>query len=330
MSEFNLYNSGIGWSNWTEVLKTGDASITDGISSVTITATQDSSQTLHRFGVFNATNWDYLKATIIIHDVETSFSIDLEGVSGNHKAGISTLCESDYGFQNIVGLTLYTEGNSRVDSDDNYESETTTDVEITRVWLEGYSTGWVSPGTVVSDDSVGAIAWSNPSNATASDNSYAKATVSSSASFMVTDSIVKLVDETGDIVGDNKSADTALESSDTYRVYGADDDLWNETWSASDINDSDFGIVFQGAFNTIYTEYIKATNFDFDIPSGATIDGIEARIEQKYVYIPSSGSPPSPIQWVIDIDHIQIRVYYTELSTPTVGTKYALPAFKRP
>lgn len=72
-------------------------------------------------------------------------------------------------------------------------------------------TGWVSPGTIVNDSAVGTVAWNNPSNVSTSDNSYALASTGGS-----------------------------------------------ET-----------------------TNYLKATNFGFSIPTGSTIDGIEARVEKK-------------------------------------------------
>jgi hypothetical protein len=39
-------------------------------------------------------------------------------------------------------------------------------------------TGWVSPGTVVSDDSVGTEAWSNPDNVKTQSDTYATSKVS--------------------------------------------------------------------------------------------------------------------------------------------------------
>lgn len=188
-------------------------------------------------------------------------------------------------------------------------------------------TGWVSPGTVVSDSSVGTIAWSNPSNAKASDDSYAVSTASSFED-PPGDRLVKLVDEMGTVLGDNNASNNSLNTTDTYRSYGSSSDLWGHTWSATDINDSDFGIVFQvGFFNYFesefyYSEYLKATNFGFGIPSGATIDGIEARVEQRR-------GLDEEYNRLAYVDHIQIKVYYTEGSTPAVGTKYHLPPFKR-
>jgi len=84
-------------------------------------------------------------------------------------------------------------------------------------------TGWKSPGTVVDDDSVGTVAWSNPSNAKASDD------------------------------------------------YGA--------WATS------------ASTTEVISHYLKATNFGFSIPTGATINGIELRIERNAI---NQGTFPNP------------------------------------
>jgi hypothetical protein len=134
---------------------------------------------------------------------------------------------------------------------------------------------------------------------------------------------IKIVKADGSIGSSDKSTNATLPSSDTYVFYGGSSDLWGETWSVSDINDTDFGVVI-----SIYvdgggrTEYLKATNFGLSVPAGATVDGIEVKIEQKQ----EADGDFFPYAYV---DHIQIKVYYTESSTPTVGVKYPLPAFKR-
>jgi len=184
-------------------------------------------------------------------------------------------------------------------------------------------TGWISPGTVVSDDTVGTVAWSDPENAKASDDSYSrtgeqysivttnylKATnfglsipsestidgievsierqaKSDSGANVIKDNRVSLVDSDGSILSANKKdSNYWLYLSDETVTYGGDEDLWSETWSSSDINDSDFGVVLSA-----------------DLTYGTEDD---ARV-----------------------DHIQIKVYYTEGGTPTVGAGYPLPPFK--
>ncbi len=49
----------------------------------------------------------------------------------------------------------------------------------------------------------------------------------------------------GSVVGDNKATNTQPNSAaDTYESYGGSSDLWGTTWSASEVNASDFGVVF--------------------------------------------------------------------------------------
>lgn len=177
-------------------------------------------------------------------------------------------------------------------------------------------TGWKSPGTVVSDNSVGTIAWSNPDYVKSDDENYAYVVFGSMASAAF--KVVKLV-VGGSVSGNNKEDSSYITWSE--KTYGGSLDTWGLTLSSSDINSSSFGVVFQGTDITMGygdTEYLKAINFGFNIPSGADIDGIEVKsiLEEagEHIYF----------------DHIQIKVYYTENnSTPIIGQKYALPPFRR-
>lgn len=181
-------------------------------------------------------------------------------------------------------------------------------------------TGWVSPGTVVTTGESGEDwIWTTPENAKVSDNTYANyddtdeytseylkasnfgfsipsgATINGievrierkaarDDTWYVEDNDVRLIKANGTLGSENK-ADTTVKwpTSDSYKTYGGDTDLWSDSWSDSDINDIDFGLSLQ-----VYKKWSE-------------------------VYV----------------DHIQIKVYYTESSTPTVGVKYPLPAFKR-
>jgi hypothetical protein len=139
------------------------------------------------------------------------------------------------------------------------------------------SQGPNSPGTCADDATVGTVAWSNPDNAKVSDNVYAIENTAGTTHYLkatnfgftipvgatingifveieryelytgegnVKDSVVKIVKSDGTIGTTNK-ADTVNNwpTSDTYKSYGASDDLWDETWAYSDINDTDFGVV---------------------------------------------------------------------------------------
>lgn len=161
-------------------------------------------------------------------------------------------------------------------------------------------TGWKSPGTAISDDSVGTIAWISPSNAKVGDGDCAIAVFGSMG--MAHLETLKLVVDNS-VSGDNKAEGEALYEGDYD--YGGSTDTWSLSLSASDINGENFGVVVQGDEEAIgygSSEYLSATNFGFSIPSGATINGVVVRL---------TAGELSSIE-NIWIDHIQVRVYYTE------------------
>lgn len=133
---FDMYNMGVGWSNWTETFKTGDAAIVDGPSSVSITATLDNSQTDNEYGLFSIDGWDGMKASVVIHGTPHTLSIDTSSLTGILKAYFATVCYSENDFENYVGIGLETEGSVVVGYDTVSGVETTVDVVITRIWLE--------------------------------------------------------------------------------------------------------------------------------------------------------------------------------------------------
>lgn len=139
-------------------------------------------------------------------------------------------------------------------------------------------------------------AWSNPSYASSSDNSRATASSiatilsgkteylkvtgwgfgfsqytsicgievqieKSSANTGFTTSIqdyeIKLM-KSGSIVGSNKATSTDWTTSDATYTYGSNSDLWGSTWSYSDINDANFGIVISAQVNGIFGLYPSA------------------------------------------------------------------------
>mgnify|MGYP001611182468 CR=1 FL=1 len=135
-------------------------------------------------------------------------------------------------------------------------------------------TSATSGGTFANDATVGTIDWDTPSNASASDDTKASATLllsevskylkatnfgfniptgstirgivveverSSALATTAEDNSISLV-KGGTIEGDNKAAAGAWPTSDTYATYGSATDLWGLTWSAEDINLSTFGV----------------------------------------------------------------------------------------
>lgn len=141
------------------------------------------------------------------------------------------------------------------------------------------SQGPKSPSTLADDASFGTIVWTNPSNASSSDNVYAEATTGSdgvnshylkATNFgfslptnaiirgilveverqsnsvgiqFARDSRVRIV-KSGTI-GSTDKADTVTlwPLADAYVSYGSIADLWGELWTVSDINNSTTGFV---------------------------------------------------------------------------------------
>ncbi len=180
------------------------------------------------------------------------------------------------------------------------------------------SEGPNNPGTMADDAAVGTKAWVNPDNAKTSNNVFARATMSSSTYGNIVDYRVSIVKSDGNIGATNKGVGGNWPSPKSYVSYGGVADLWDEAWTAGDINDVDFGVVIsaESVDTGAISHYLKATNFGFTIPAGATIDGILVEIEKRQV----SAEPPPSAREFADVDHIRITVYYTE----AVGTNMSV------
>lgn len=157
--------------------------------------------------------------------------------------------------------------------------------------------GPLSPNSVVNDTSIGTNAWSNPSNAAASDNAYATAAVVGTPSVVnsnylwcsdfrfsvppgstvngVTveierfttggiDRVVSLV-KGGVVSGSNKASGAGWAAADpgTYVSYGSSSDLWTLTLTPKDVNAKAFGCVLQAGSTdtgeTVSVDHIRMT-----------------------------------------------------------------------
>lgn len=143
-------------------------------------------------------------------------------------------------------------------------------------------------GTGADDNSVGTVAWTNPSNITAADATYATITAAlggnqishylkgTNCGFTIpsgstvngivveiqksysgvpsgintlVDNEVKIIK--GGVVGSTNKADTVTNwprLSAAYASYGSSNDLWGETWTDTDINAANFGIVISAKY----------------------------------------------------------------------------------
>ena len=147
---------------------------------------------------------------------------------------------------------------------------------------EARTSGNTAPTSGTNDTSYGSIAWSNPTNIYASENTRASVTLSgttatnylSASSFgfsiptdatiigitasiervrnggttgAARDNVVRLV-KGGTVIGDNKAATgTNWPTTEAAATYGSSIDLWGTTWTPSDINASNFGLVVAAA-----------------------------------------------------------------------------------
>jgi hypothetical protein len=163
-----------------------------------------------------------------------------------------------------------------------------------------------SPGTMADDATVGTETWSNVDNAKVSDNVYALVTGldPENTSGAPWDKYVRIVKSNGNLGTENKAQED-WSHIEKYVSYGGSSDLWSETWTSEDINNVNFGVVVS-AWYILTSHYLKATNFSFTIPTGATINGILVEIEKK-----RSGTDATA-----NVDHIRITVYYTAGEPP--------------
>ena len=180
-----------------------------------------------------------------------------------------------------------------------------------------------SPGTVVDNAAVGTEIWSNPNNAKISDNIYTGIVVGgvatshylkatnfgfsipvgatidgilveiereadqNSADDNVKDSSVKIVKADGSIGATNK-ADTVNKwpTTDTYKSYGSAIDLWGESWTSTDINDVDFGVVLSVVLTCLdwgvaaLVDHIRITVY---YTPAATLQGKTANMVAKMI-----------------------------------------------
>ena len=92
----------------------------------------------------------------------------------------------------------------------------------------------------------------------------------------ITDDAIYLTKNGTDTVGNNKSVGTVWPSSDTdtYATYGGVSDLWGTTWTASEINDDNFGIMI-------------GPTILFDSSSGE--NGGSAKVDHVYIEITYAG-----------------------------------------
>jgi len=141
--------------------------------------------------------------------------------------------------------------------------------------------------------------FNNPNNALGSPDSYYATSFLGSFNEWI---YIQLV-VGGTVTGDNNNLDALLPLSTPAAItFGSSTDKWGLSLSPADINASDFGIYVE-LKNASWFPYLKLTNYSFSVPSGATIDGIEAIMTGYY-----TSSRGNIYHY---IDSVGIKVYYT-------------------
>lgn len=159
----------------------------------------------------------------------------------------------------------------------------------------------VQAGTFASDGSIGTVAWGNPINAQDDDAVFSNANLDG-GNTVITDTSVRLV-KGGAIAGDNKATGTTITVGHGYIGYGGVNDTWGLSLTAAEINNANFGVVTSLSDPGTVSEYLKATNWGFAIPTASTILGILVEID----YTRSPGAPTIGL-----VDHFRMTVYYIE------------------
>lgn len=224
---------------------------------------------------------------------------------------------------------------------------------IAAISVQGQSTEGPLSGSVSSNISLAgsSASWSNPSNALSSDNSYASASLSSNGDFtdylQITNfgfnisgsnTIVGIeveIERFGDKVKDNhvriikggsisttdQSATANWPNTDpnSYRLYGANNDLWGETWTPSDINASDFGIAISarrvgggGGAAVPNIDHIRITVY-FEIPLPVKLTHFSARAERQQAHLQWETA------WEEGNSHFEVQRSFGNLRFETIG-----------
>jgi prepilin-type N-terminal cleavage/methylation domain-containing protein len=227
--------------------------------------------------------------------------IDLAGLLSSY---VPNLPVDDSASGNDTGYYIIKSSNNSFQTGSCYEYTGQT-ISAPAVPLVAASQGPNSPGTATS---VTPGSWAFPNNCKVNDGTATVANtddwdyvaVEQEARIVKSDATISAVQNKASLAAWGQVANPG------YTTYGGSSDLWGETWTAADINDSDFGFVVKVGHANGNTGYLKMTNFGFTIPDGAVIDGIKVDIERWR-------SVDAGEDWVTVshiVDHARITIYY--------------------
>jgi len=176
------------------------------------------------------------------------------------------------------------------------------------------NTGWVSP---TSTEGTWGDWWSNPTNVYALDDIYASWEASGGSS-------------AGDIGAEIRVGGSRFSSKYgtlPWQVQGelvlgglSDncDGTYGGDWTLEEFAKDNFILILSAKYWAYSSQGYGG--FDFNLPVGSTIEGIE-------VSITGERNTMTTYQGYY-IDELKVKVYYTEVSTPIVGLRYPIPPFK--
>jgi MSHA biogenesis protein MshQ len=176
----------------------------------------------------------------------------------------------------------------------------TVDFSLATTWPAGTYFLSASPTGCSNVTGVGTLAWTNPTRAFASDNSYATAVATSATGTQLTnylkctgygfnipagatvngitvgverkissttstsgkDNIVQLL-KAGSLVGSNLATATAYTTTDVVEAHGSAANLWGTTWTDVDINNANFGVSYSGNITKTSTSTTRTISVDY-------------------------------------------------------------------
>ena len=206
-----------------------------------------------------------------------------------------------------------------------------------------------SPGTMADDDSVGTLSWSSVDSAKVEDGTsaftgfsvgtthYLKATnfgfaIPNGATINgikveikqldngndATESSVKIV-KGGTISGNNKSTGANLPDSLTYVEYGGSTDLWGLSWTASDVNASNFGVVFSVVQSSaVGVDHIRITVYYSEMIASGLVYSAGALVPEL----------PYQLSQIADGGYATVGAIAAPFGTPMVSSTDGASAFR--
>lgn len=191
------------------------------------------------------------------------------------------------------------------------------------------ATAWKSPSTLVNDSSVGSVSWTSIANLAAADGVNAQPFSGDNFSAPVVSDIKLVV--ANSIVGTKKSDTNTIVGydapTDWRYIPRSNLGTFDQMLSSTQVNNANFGIAiaygkkdFSTQAVTTTSYYAKLSGFNFGVPSGSTIKGIEIRIKGEYRAYAGPG-----IEYVY-VDAIQVRVIYDPPIVPDQPTLNLRPA----